>query len=126
MTAIEWTSKAVELLESLDRETQERVVTKLDEASEWTDRRHVDGPATGRAACPPVRGWPRPVGRRPPAGRSSRDRGRTARRPPRGRPASRPAGRRAGGRRRRPRGCWTRVLPEGSHCSIRHYYFSRA
>mgnify|MGYP000462194499 FL=1 len=39
MTEIEWTSKAMELLESLEPETQERIVNKLGEASEWTDHR---------------------------------------------------------------------------------------
>jgi len=39
MTNIEWTSKAMELLESLEPDTQERIVNKLGEASEWTDHR---------------------------------------------------------------------------------------
>lgn len=39
MTEIQWTPKAIELLESLETESQERIVKKLDEAAEWTDHR---------------------------------------------------------------------------------------
>lgn len=39
MTEVEWTSKALELLEELETEPQERLLAKLDEASEWTSHR---------------------------------------------------------------------------------------
>ncbi len=39
MTEIEWTPKAIELLEGLETEPQERLVTKLDEAKDWTSHR---------------------------------------------------------------------------------------
>ncbi len=39
MTEIEWTPKALELLEGLETEPQERLVKKLDEAKDWTSHR---------------------------------------------------------------------------------------
>lgn len=39
MTEVEWTPKAVELLEGLETEVQERLITKLDEARDWTSHR---------------------------------------------------------------------------------------
>jgi len=39
MTEVEWTPKALDLLEGLDTEAQERLVTKLDEAKDWTSHR---------------------------------------------------------------------------------------
>ncbi|RDZ39568.1 cytotoxic translational repressor of toxin-antitoxin stability system [Haloferax sp. Atlit-10N] len=39
MTEIEWTPKAIELLEGLDTKAQERLVKKLDEAKDWTSHR---------------------------------------------------------------------------------------
>jgi len=36
MTEVEWTPKALDLLDGLDAETQERLVSKLDEAKDWT------------------------------------------------------------------------------------------
>ena len=39
MTEVEWTSKALDLLEGLESEAQERLVTKLDEAKDWTSHR---------------------------------------------------------------------------------------
>ena len=38
MTEVEWT-KALDLLEGLDTEAQERLVKKLDEAKDWTSHR---------------------------------------------------------------------------------------
>lgn len=39
MTEVEWTPKALDLLEGLDTEAQERLVKKLDEAKDWTSHR---------------------------------------------------------------------------------------
>ena len=39
MTDIEWTAKALDLLEGLESETQERLIKKLDEAKDWTSHR---------------------------------------------------------------------------------------
>jgi mRNA interferase RelE/StbE len=39
MTEVEWTPKALDLLDGLDSEAQERLVTKLDEATDWTSHR---------------------------------------------------------------------------------------
>ncbi len=39
MTEVEWTPKALDLLDRLDTETQERLVSKLDEARDWTAHR---------------------------------------------------------------------------------------
>ena len=39
MTEVEWTPKALDLLEGLETETQERLVKKLDEAKDWTSHR---------------------------------------------------------------------------------------
>lgn len=39
MTEVNWTPKAIELLEGLETEAQERLVTKLDEAKDWTSHR---------------------------------------------------------------------------------------
>ncbi|AAG20857.1 MULTISPECIES: hypothetical protein [Halobacterium] len=39
MTKVEWTSKALDLLDGLDIEAQERLVKKLDEAKDWTSHR---------------------------------------------------------------------------------------
>jgi mRNA interferase RelE/StbE len=39
MTEVEWTPKALDLLDRLDTETQERLVPKLDEARDWTNHR---------------------------------------------------------------------------------------
>jgi mRNA interferase RelE/StbE len=39
MTEVEWTPKALDLLDGLDTEAQERLVTKLDEAKDWTSHR---------------------------------------------------------------------------------------
>ncbi|MDL0134889.1 type II toxin-antitoxin system RelE family toxin, partial [Halobacterium salinarum] len=39
MTKAEWTSKALDLLDGLDTEAQERLVKKLDEAKDWTSHR---------------------------------------------------------------------------------------
>lgn len=39
MTEVRWTQKALDLLDGLDGETGERIVKKLDEATEWTSHR---------------------------------------------------------------------------------------
>ena len=39
MTEVEWTPKALDLLEGLESEAQERLVKKLDEAKDWTSHR---------------------------------------------------------------------------------------
>lgn len=39
MTEVEWTPKALNLLDGLDTETQERLISKLDEARDWTAHR---------------------------------------------------------------------------------------
>jgi mRNA interferase RelE/StbE len=39
MTEVEWTPKALDLLEGLDTEAQERLVEKLDEAKDWPSHR---------------------------------------------------------------------------------------
>lgn len=39
MTEVEYTEKAVEHLEALDPPTAERVMNKVDEATEWTEHR---------------------------------------------------------------------------------------
>ena len=39
MTEVEWTPKALELLDGLETEPQERLVKKLDEAADWTSHR---------------------------------------------------------------------------------------
>jgi mRNA interferase RelE/StbE len=39
MTKVEWTPKALDLLEGLETEAQERLVKKLDEAKDWTSHR---------------------------------------------------------------------------------------
>lgn len=39
MTEVEWTPKALDLLEGLDSEAQERLLKKLDEAKDWTSHR---------------------------------------------------------------------------------------
>jgi Cytotoxic translational repressor of toxin-antitoxin stability system len=39
MTEVEWTPKALDLLDGLDTEAQERLVKKLDEAKDWTSHR---------------------------------------------------------------------------------------
>jgi mRNA interferase RelE/StbE len=39
MTEVEWTANALDLLEGLDTEPQERLVSKLDEAKDWTSHR---------------------------------------------------------------------------------------
>lgn len=39
MTSVEYTNKAVEHLEDLDPPTAERVMNKIDEATEWTEHR---------------------------------------------------------------------------------------
>jgi len=36
MTEVEWTPKALDLLEGIESEAQERLVKKLDEAKDWT------------------------------------------------------------------------------------------
>ena len=39
MTEVEWTPKALDLLEGLETEPQERLINKLDEAKDWTSHR---------------------------------------------------------------------------------------
>jgi hypothetical protein len=39
MTEVEWTPKALDLLDGLEPDTQERLVAKLDEAKDWTSHR---------------------------------------------------------------------------------------
>jgi len=39
MTEVEWTPKALDLLEGLDTDAQERLVSKLNEAKDWTAHR---------------------------------------------------------------------------------------
>ena len=39
MAEVEWTPKALDLLEGLDTEAQDRLVKKLDEAKNWTSHR---------------------------------------------------------------------------------------
>jgi mRNA interferase RelE/StbE len=39
MTESEWTPKALDLLDGLDSEAQERLVKKLDEATDWISHR---------------------------------------------------------------------------------------
>lgn len=39
MTEVEYTDQAVDQLESLDPTAQERIVDKIDEATEWTEHR---------------------------------------------------------------------------------------
>lgn len=39
MTDVEWTQKAISLLEGLDQEAQERLISKVDEARDWTSHR---------------------------------------------------------------------------------------
>lgn len=39
MTDIEWSERAVEQLEELEPDVQDRVVSKLEEATEWTEHR---------------------------------------------------------------------------------------
>ena len=39
MTEVEWTPKALDLLEGIESEAQERLVKKLDEAKDWTSHR---------------------------------------------------------------------------------------
>ncbi len=61
MTEVEWTQKALDLLERLDTESQERLVKKLDEAKDWTSHRlekltgypyYNSGPATTAQSSP--------------------------------------------------------------------------
>ncbi|WP_436901198.1 type II toxin-antitoxin system RelE family toxin [Halovenus halobia] len=39
MTEVAWTPKALDLLEGLDTEARARLVSKLDEAKDWTSHR---------------------------------------------------------------------------------------
>lgn len=39
MTDIEWTEKAIDLLNGLEDETQQRIISKLEEAQDWTSHR---------------------------------------------------------------------------------------
>lgn len=39
MTDIEWTEKAIDLLDGLEREHQQRIISKLEEAQDWTAHR---------------------------------------------------------------------------------------
>ena len=39
MTDVEWTPKALDLLDGLETEAQERLISKLDEAKDWTSHR---------------------------------------------------------------------------------------
>nr|WP_240452057.1 type II toxin-antitoxin system RelE/ParE family toxin [Halostella salina] len=39
MTEVEWTPKALDLLEGLDTEAKERLVKKFDEAKDWASHR---------------------------------------------------------------------------------------
>jgi hypothetical protein len=39
MTEVRWTPKALDLLDGLETEAQERLVEKLDEAKDWTSHR---------------------------------------------------------------------------------------
>jgi mRNA interferase RelE/StbE len=39
MTDIEWTEKAIDLLDGLEHEHQERMLSKLEEAQDWTSHR---------------------------------------------------------------------------------------
>ncbi len=43
MTDIEWTTKAIDLLEGLEAENQERILSKLEEAQNWTAHRLDNG-----------------------------------------------------------------------------------
>lgn len=37
MSEVEWTEKAIDLLEDLEPDVQRRILSKLDEARDWTD-----------------------------------------------------------------------------------------
>lgn len=37
MSEVEWTEKAIDLLEGLESDVQRRILSKLDEATDWTD-----------------------------------------------------------------------------------------
>jgi mRNA interferase RelE/StbE len=39
MTDIEWTEKAIDLLNGLEQENQQRIISKLEEAQDWTSHR---------------------------------------------------------------------------------------
>jgi mRNA interferase RelE/StbE len=39
MTDIEWTEKAIDLLNGLEQENQQRLISKLEEAQDWTSHR---------------------------------------------------------------------------------------
>lgn len=39
MTDIDWTKKAINLLDGLEREDQQRLISKLEEAQDWTAHR---------------------------------------------------------------------------------------
>lgn len=39
MTDIEWTEKAIDLLNGLEDQTQQRIISKIEEAQDWTSHR---------------------------------------------------------------------------------------
>lgn len=39
MTDIHWTEKAIDLLDGLEREDRQRLISKLEEAQDWTSHR---------------------------------------------------------------------------------------
>ncbi|ODR80071.1 cytotoxic translational repressor of toxin-antitoxin stability system [Haladaptatus sp. W1] len=39
MTTVEWSDRGVEQIEDLEHDIQDRILTKLDEATEWTEHR---------------------------------------------------------------------------------------